>query len=1604
MSDPNLQILISAKNLTRKAFKDVQSDVGKVNKQIGLLSSAFKGLAGVASGFGLAALGRSFVETGVYMDRMRRSMETISGSARQTAIDIEFLKRKSDEFGQIYRDQVKGFNLIAAATKDTKIAGDATKQMYADLMQSMTAFQLSQDDAYNSVRAIQQMLAKGTIQAEEFRGQFGERIPVAFEAMKVATASTGKELQDMMKKGELISEKVVPRLLRVMALMTEEGIKKASKSAQAEINRLKNSWDYFKTAVMDSGVTAEVASVLSGISDSIRDYIKNNSKELADFVAHSTSIVKTVFGGPLSDITTILSGVKTSILELTNGIDEILKAGGNSGIKEYGVLGFYLFGPNIGIIASVIHEIAASINVLRGQALVESGVLSMEQFESMDAKKLREYLNEFEKYRNSGDTLGLKEQKLKITKDLLAGVEQRIKGINEQTAKAVNSTEFEKLLAPPAFLSGLKLNKLELEKNRHLKTQKELEKEISDIRKKRGLPDLNAPKETPEEAKARIKAQKDAIELEAREEKQLSQAFSRLKYTVAAQEKIKAVLRYSAIDAGKISKEFTKAEAKTEQTKEKLVKIQESLLREYGIHIDINDALAEAAKLYKDAYSISDTNKANLAIEKLGRSLRMNNMELSGYMSEQELGIENIRKQYADLADTFEKQQIDVDLTPQLRGAIDAYKKAIQTRDFRDSIRDGVISGMSDGFDAVENTVVSKFSEALSIYISDAITASLQESMGQFGTSQMASTMLTAGGGILGGLAGAAMGSVAGAVLGGGGEGLVAGLKRRMEEQKKLHEDFKNLTNELQKQREETQRNTAALRSGGLSSYSFQLLRLSEDLRGETSSLRDNMVDLKKLVKQLSSQTIPFGGDISSFDAQAYSNMLKSFSEQYNVNLKDIFSKYLQVSEDFDLTSMITKASMFKDILDQINNTEFKSEEYKTALITLFDGVYTALDEYLVNIDDIQKQIIKSSSDLLSGASGAFLTESEATKLDFEKNARDMVSGLLDTFQAEGVFGLGEKLNFGLFRANLREVIPITEEYIQSITSLSSVEEMAVRLISDFSHNQEAVNQILTVTNNLIETRILQERKYAESIRDTMQASLSTIYDAYEDLDFKMSGLTRKAWVEARIVDFEDVFKSVGSLTEQEFSKYVGFVRELYDIQMEQEEVRFEYLKQSAEKIKSLVTSIDNTIFSIQTGPLNVSTAKTKADEMVNVYEELYKAAKVPGDDEATQKFVDFAQQYLQIYQNAYKSSENYINMYNKVISDLDEVKGIVQTEDYMKLLADRMKTNTDLANGTYYNTRDTSQLMQVNNNRLVEIRDVVMEGFFNLVNASGYDEVLGTLNSNFANLINTINVSANVGNTGAPVYYEPPSPAIAPSVPSPGAVSTPGYTEPSNNLTFSPNAQTQQSLAARYYSDRIRSMDLGTISLFNSQLEAIPNVELILDSKIMRDWHDMFEASKVADDAIVMNLPGGGKVYLWNGALTYQDGAKSQLISFNQSDSINYVASRAPEIAAYWRSAYGISDFSMYSLPGYQKEGLAMTPQVARIAESQPEVVMNFDRFMKLIDALESMVGSGAGGSNQTIEIKLGDQLLDRIIMKRIGKYNQAQDRRGVSVSGVYR
>ena len=111
---------------------------------------------------------------------------------------------------------------------------------------------LSADDTSGTLRALNQIISKGKVQAEELRGQLGDRIPGAFQIMARALKVTTAELDEMLKKGELIADEVLPKFAEEMEKTFGVENTNRIETLTGSTNRLANAWDLLVLSV-DSG-------------------------------------------------------------------------------------------------------------------------------------------------------------------------------------------------------------------------------------------------------------------------------------------------------------------------------------------------------------------------------------------------------------------------------------------------------------------------------------------------------------------------------------------------------------------------------------------------------------------------------------------------------------------------------------------------------------------------------------------------------------------------------------------------------------------------------------------------------------------------------------------------------------------------------------------------------------------------------------------------------------------------------------------------------------------------------------------------------------------------------------------------------------------------------------------------------------------------------------------------------------------------------------------------------------------------------------------------------------------------------------------------------
>ena len=198
----------------------------------------------------LARIARTAQETaeavirgGLEIERLERRFRFAAGSAAAGAAELRFLRAEADRLGLDFRSAANDFSLFAAATRGTALEGRETQRIFSAVASAARVMGLSTEQTSGALLALQQIVSKGVVSAEELRQQLGERLPGAFrvaaEALGVSTAELGK----MLERGEVLAEDFLPRFASQLEKHVAGDVKEATESAEADFNRLSNAID-----------------------------------------------------------------------------------------------------------------------------------------------------------------------------------------------------------------------------------------------------------------------------------------------------------------------------------------------------------------------------------------------------------------------------------------------------------------------------------------------------------------------------------------------------------------------------------------------------------------------------------------------------------------------------------------------------------------------------------------------------------------------------------------------------------------------------------------------------------------------------------------------------------------------------------------------------------------------------------------------------------------------------------------------------------------------------------------------------------------------------------------------------------------------------------------------------------------------------------------------------------------------------------------------------------------------------------------------------------------------------------------------------------------
>lgn len=374
-------------------------------EMLGLKSAFSNFAASMGAGLGIYQIVSQISSVTKELSSAKAVLSNVSDSQTAYNDSIQFATKLAKDYSQDMVSLIAQLGQFQAACKGSGLALDDVNNIYASIVKSATYFHLSSQQTEQALLAVQQMMSKGKVTAQELRLQLGNVMPGVFQKMADAVGVSTAELDKMMAAGQLISKDVLPKFAAELDKMTNGKID--LNSLQLQINTLRNAF----AELVNSGGFEQAFTKLVKIATNAINFIKRNIKGIGEFIG--SYLIGNVLGRLARTITALSRLVGTNAVAAFKRMGAAARAAAMANI-------FTAIGTAISFIVMKVIQWRKEMDTV--------------------AKASRQAKQEIDDYMssvNTNATTGLKEQKilldaqLKLLKDTTLSEGERKKAINE---------------------------------------------------------------------------------------------------------------------------------------------------------------------------------------------------------------------------------------------------------------------------------------------------------------------------------------------------------------------------------------------------------------------------------------------------------------------------------------------------------------------------------------------------------------------------------------------------------------------------------------------------------------------------------------------------------------------------------------------------------------------------------------------------------------------------------------------------------------------------------------------------------------------------------------------------------------------------------------------------------------------------------------------------------------------------------------------------------------------------------------------------------------------------------------------------------------------
>lgn len=247
-------------NTTNNSVNNLNNSLKNTRGQLGLLDGFLQRIAArMAAVFAIDSIinfGKAVVDVTRKTELLQNRLNFVFENAESGRAAFDRLYETAQKLGIGFEDLLQGFSGFGIAARAAGFSAKTTETIFVKVATSLRAAGASSLQTQRAFYALQQMLSKGVVAAEELRRQLGEALPgasdkmtKAYNRLHPAQQLTNRQFTKLLEDGKILSAEILPEFANVLEEDFGPALAGKQNSLDATLIRAGNAFERFKLQI-----------------------------------------------------------------------------------------------------------------------------------------------------------------------------------------------------------------------------------------------------------------------------------------------------------------------------------------------------------------------------------------------------------------------------------------------------------------------------------------------------------------------------------------------------------------------------------------------------------------------------------------------------------------------------------------------------------------------------------------------------------------------------------------------------------------------------------------------------------------------------------------------------------------------------------------------------------------------------------------------------------------------------------------------------------------------------------------------------------------------------------------------------------------------------------------------------------------------------------------------------------------------------------------------------------------------------------------------------------------------------------------------------------